>query len=134
MSNQSIVSLEGIRGGSDLFCLTNSDRGSDRVGSWHFPDGREVPQSGNEGFVHNRGGSFIALTSSGSATPPSGLYRCVIPDSNNQEETLFAAIYRNGEGTKLFLRTFTVDTLRIVCLQVCLLSPHLYSMILQGGL
>ena len=101
VSNQSIVSLEGIRSGNDLFCFTNSDTASNRVGSWYFPDGSEVTQSGSDGFVRNRGRSFVSLTSSGSAISPSGLYRCVIPDSNGQEVTLFASIYQNGEGRPL---------------------------------
>ena len=98
VSNQSIVSLEEIRGGSDLFCLTNSDTRCSRVGSWYFPDGSEVPESG-DGLRRIRGRSYAALTYTMSPTPPpSGLYRCVIPDSNGQNVILFAGIYRSNSN------------------------------------
>ncbi len=97
MSNQSIVNLEDIRGGSDLFCLTNYDTGSDQVGSWSTPDGNEVSESGN-GLIQNRGRSFVALSYSGFSSPSPGLYRCVIPDSGGQSVTLFAGVYGSGEG------------------------------------
>ena len=105
MSNESIVSSEEISGSDSLYCFTNYDTGSSGVGSWYFPDGREVPESGSDGFVHRRGRSFVALTPSGSATPPSGLYRCTIPDSNGQDVTLFAAVYGRGQG-KLLIQHF----------------------------
>ncbi len=97
MSNQSIVNRDQITGNSNLFCITNFDTGSSRVGSWFFPDGREVPATG-AGFRHIRGRSFVALSYSGSGSRPSGLYRCVIPDSSGQSVTLFAGIYGSGEG------------------------------------
>ena len=92
------MSLEGISGSNSLYCFTNYDTGVVRPGSWYFPDGREVPESGGDGFICRRGRSFVALTSSGSATPPSGLYRCVIPDFSGRNVTLFAEIYQNGQG------------------------------------
>ena len=95
LPNPSVVSLEGIRGGSDLFCLT--DTGTGGPGSWQFPNGNEVPNSGS-GVRQYRGSSYVALTYSNSGTFPSGLYRCMIPDSRDQEVTLHAGIYQNGEG------------------------------------
>ena len=97
VSNQGIVSLEDIRGGSDLFCLTNSTMRLDPVGSWYHPDGTKVQESGS-GFSHNRGRSFVMLTYSGSGSPPSGLYRCVIPDSSQQDVTMYVGIYENEQG------------------------------------
>ncbi len=106
LSNKSIVSLEEIREGSDLFCLTNhaaccrdAETGSGGVGVWYYPDNSEVPSSNNNGSSRDRAPSSVALTYSGSDVPPTGLYRCVIPDSNNQNVTLFAGIYQNGQGT-----------------------------------
>ena len=52
-------------------------------------------------LIRNRGRSFVALTYSGSSSPPSGLYRCVIPDSNGQSVTLYAGIYGNGRGKEV---------------------------------
>ena len=98
MSNHSIVILEEIREGSDLFCLTNFDTGSSRVGSWYFPDWSEVPESG-AGLRRTQGRSYVALTYTMSLTPPpSGLYHCVIPDSNGQNVTLFAGIYQGNNN------------------------------------
>ena len=102
MTNNSIVDLELITGGSDLFCFTNTTQccnNGNTAGVWHFPNGGVVPNSGS-GFNRDAGRSFIALTySSSSIRPPSGLYRCVIPDSTGQSVTLLAGIYRSGEGT-----------------------------------
>ena len=105
-SNQSIVELEGITGGSNLFCLTNTttccrgvDTRSGAMGLWYFPDGTPVPDSGS-GLVQERGASFVTLTyTSSTILPPSGLYRCVIPDSDGINITLFAGIYESGQGT-----------------------------------
>ncbi len=107
ISNQSIVSLEGITNGGDLFCITNTtaccrDIHTGMMGArvfWYFPNGTEVGK--DSGFSRFRGRSFISLTSSSTfPPPPSGLYRCVIPDSNGQNVTLFAGIYQNGQGTQ----------------------------------
>ena len=105
VSNQSIVNLEDITGGSDLLCLTNTatccrgrDTGSTGVGFWYFPDGSVVPSDNSNGLSRDRGTSFVALTHSGSGSPPSGLYRCEIPDSEGQTVTLFAGVYRSGLG------------------------------------
>ena len=96
--NQSIVDTDEITiRSNDLLCLTNFDMGSASTGSWYFPDGREISNSGS-GFIRIRGSSFVALTSAGLIPPPSGLYRCEIPDSNGQNVTLFAGIYRAGQG------------------------------------
>ena len=99
--NNTIVDLEQIMGGSDLFCFTNTTQccnDGNTAGVWHFPNGALVPDSGS-GFSREAGTSFIALAYSSSLTqPPSGLYRCVIPDSAGQSVTLFAGIYGRGEG------------------------------------
>ena len=97
LSNNSLVDHENITGGNDLFCLTNYDTGSILVGTWYSPDRSEVSQSGN-GYHYIRGKSFVALTHSGSSSPPSGLYFCEIPDSRGQTVTLFAGLYRSGLG------------------------------------
>ena len=68
------------------------------VGSWYSPDGNEVPMSGS-GLHRIRGISSVAVTYSSSASlPSSGVYRCEIPDSAGQTVTLFAGLYRNGDG------------------------------------
>ena len=119
VSNTSIVDLEGITGGSDLLCLTNTvaccrnaETGSGGVGAWFFPDGAIVPGSGR-GFSRDRGTSLVALTYASGSTPPSGLYRCVIPDSNGQNVTLLAGIYRRGQGKTVTLRK--VSFVRFYC-------------------
>ncbi len=110
MYNHSIVSLEEITSGSDLFCLTNTSAccrhthtGSGPVGFWHFPNGDIVPNM-QSGVNVDRGPSYVALTYSTGSTPPRefppGLYSCVIPVSNHKNVTLFAGIYQSGRGTK----------------------------------
>ena len=105
LSNQSIVNLEEIEEGNVIFCLTNhsaccrnAETGSGGVGFWYFPDGSEVPAFGG-GFSRDRGPSSVALTYTSSPTPPpSGLYRCVIPDSNGESVILLAGVYGSHEG------------------------------------
>ena len=121
LSNQSIVDLEEITRGSFLFCLTNTTAccttGDGGLGGWYFPNGGKVLNSG-AGFSVERGTSFIALTYSGSASPPSGLYRCVVPDSNNQSVTLFAGIYGNNEG-KIIIRVHLFKLVPFECRYSC---------------
>lgn len=96
--NQSIVdSDEILLRNNDLFCLTNIDIESAGLGSWYFPDGREVPESGS-GFTLYRGPSYVALTSTSPGHSPTGLYSCIIPDSSGNNVTLFAGVYSNGQG------------------------------------
>ena len=105
--NNTIVSLEEIvGGGSDLFCLTNTttccrnvadNSGMGAAGWWYYPNGSLVPGSAAV-FSRNRGRSFVALTYSGPGPSPSGLYRCVIPDSRNQNVTAYVGVYQNGQG------------------------------------
>ena len=103
VANQSIVDPDEIMPGNGLLCLTNFDTDSAAIGSWYFPDGREVPNSGS-GFIQTRGRTFVALTNFGSISSSSGLYRCTIPDSNDQNVTLFAGIYarHSQEGITIF--------------------------------
>ncbi len=106
VSNHGVVDLEEITNGSDLFCITNTTaccRGTNTGmmgarGFWYFPNGTEVLKI--SGFSRFRGTSFIALTKAIGPTPspPTGLYHCVIPDSNGQNVTLFAGIYPNEHG------------------------------------
>ena len=92
--NHSLVITDEFRKDIDLFCVTNYDVGSSGVGSWYFPNETEVPQS-ETGLSQYRGRSYVALTHTNSLTPPpSGLYRCVIPDSSGVNMTLFAGIYQ----------------------------------------
>ena len=106
LSNNSIVDLEEITGGSDLFCLTNTTAccrhihtRSGPAGNWYFPNGTEVPND-NSRFSVDRGNSSVALTYSGMASPTTtGLYRCTIPTApNNRSVTLIAGIYGNMKG------------------------------------
>ena len=87
-----------------LFCLTNSayccktgdtNRTGNR-GMWYFPNGTAV-RGRPPGINHARGASFIALGES-NTDDPTGLYRCEIPDASGVNGTLFAGIYRAGEG------------------------------------
>ena len=106
LSNNSIVSFEDITGGNHLFCLTNTTEcckksqtpGDRPAGFWFRPNDTRVPNHGNP-FNVDRGRGFAALNYSGLGTGLSGLYHCVIPDSNGMNVTLVAGIYPNGQGT-----------------------------------
>ena len=105
LDNQSIVDLRDIMlDDSRLFCLTNSafccrNRDANRTGAiglWYFPNDTVVPGK-SSGINRDRGASFVALNSS-NTDDPTGLYRCEIPDTSGVNRTLFAGIYRAGEG------------------------------------
>ena len=90
-----------------LFCYTNLStccRGIDggSQGSWMFPDGNVVgrlstPVNNNE-FSRYRNGRAVVLHRGISAAGPTGIFTCVIPDSNNVMQQVYFGIYNLDEG------------------------------------
>ena len=83
------------------------------MGEWFFPSDTALGSNGaGENFYHDRTGADSASSMSdatvrlhrrNSATGPTGLYHCVIPDSSGVDQTLFVGIYTNRENSKLKL-------------------------------
>lgn len=104
ISNETIIDLEKLTS-AGLFCFTNTtaccqNTDTREMGSWHFPNGSQVPDSGSH-FRQERGTSYLKLINSGYVTPPPGLYYCVVPDSNNTKVTTFIGAYDIEQGTQM---------------------------------
>jgi hypothetical protein len=93
--NNSLVTLDGI---SILYCLTPSTEccGSSVSGEWYFPSGAAISSSSRI-FVRSQVPSAVSLRRR-SGTPPTGMYRCEIPDANGTSQNIHVGIYPQGDG------------------------------------
>jgi hypothetical protein len=93
--NNSLVTLDGI---SILYCLTPSTEccGSSVSGEWYFPGGAAVSSS-TRIFRRSQVPSAVSLRRS-SGTPPTGVYRCEIPDASGTSQSIYVGIYPQGDG------------------------------------
>ena len=92
-------------------CGQNADGVSvsaERRGEFYYPDGTTmVPTrggAGSDGLFRGRGYQFISLQrmSTATTTPPTGRYRCDIPD-------------RNGVGQNMFINIGELNHLLTLC-------------------
>ena len=96
LPNNSAVALEDIgRDENALLCLTNHEMSlyGNRVGQWYFPNHNQVPYHYfiENGMFRNRGDGIVLLHRvSGGAE---GIYRCEIPNSNWELQSLFVRVY-----------------------------------------
>ena len=86
-----------------LLCHTNEPSPSVFGGDWFAPNGirvggdsynrpRDVP-----GFVENRGRHVVRLKRSSDGTPPEEMYKCVLRDTTDTNQTVYVGIYsQNG--------------------------------------
>ena len=107
--NNSIVNVNDIGEASkSLLCITNKINCCQRMGAlvvqgnWYFPgNDSAVPSAGTDGqsgFYRDRDLSKVRLHRRDWITFPSGLFRCTIPDSSDQDQTIFIGIYSMGNG------------------------------------
>ena len=109
-SNNSVVNLIDI-GLNDnaLFCYTNLSTCCRSVdypigglqGSWMFPEGNAVGslnKADSNVFTRNRNERALVLHRGISAAGPTGIFTCVIPDSNNVRQKVYFGIYNIDEG------------------------------------
>lgn len=96
--NGSAISLSSIgQDDSALRCLTNGTCciPPNRAGEFYYPDGSKVnTQATGEDFYRNRGEMMIRLHRRNGAASPTGLYKCVIPDSSGELMTLHITLNR----------------------------------------
>jgi hypothetical protein len=92
-------------GSSALYCLTNRTlccgnlTGGTNRGIWKFPNGSNVGEGTTTGIYFTRGFSSLLLNRRSSAMGPTGVYKCLIPDasdSNNTTKTLHIGMYDEG--------------------------------------
>ena len=122
ISNNSIVLITDIGEEDDALLCTTNRQGccadpNNRMGEWFFPSGTALGSNGAGGNIYrDRTGAESASSTSDatvrlhhrrSATGPTGLYHCVIPDSSGVDQTLFVGIYTNRENSKLNLQSGT---------------------------
>ena len=80
----------GTPGSSFLACVTSnvntrccrSQDGGD-MGEWHFPNGTLVSRANGADFVQFRFLREVRLNRDNTATMPSGVYQCRVPDERN---------------------------------------------------
>ena len=105
--NNSIITFheigEEIR---SMFCVTNNtkccrrgdtDTKNNALGNWYFPDESDV-KIGNNNIYKNRGLSVVRLHRKQNISDPSGIYRCIIPDSHGTNQNIFVGVYPMGQG------------------------------------
>ena len=90
-----------------LFCLTNhadccwSDSDIGTLGHWILPDGAPVINMSAavaDKFYRSRGASALLLHRGLSTSGPSGVFTCVIPDSQDNLQQVFVGIYPPDAG------------------------------------
>ena len=99
--NNSYVVMDDI-GSTDvtaLLCHTNEPSRRASEGDWFAPNGakvgnytdsisRDVPR-----FGRNRGPHLVRLKRSSDGTPPEGVYKCVVRDTTDTNQTVYVGIY-----------------------------------------
>ena len=102
----------GDTGGSDgqndgLWC--QSSLNESMIGTWYSPNGTEVSRvESSPLYSNNTPTGQIGLLRTGGISPTGntpaigyeGLYRCVIPNEEGVNQTLYVAAYGNGEFNK----------------------------------
>ena len=95
------MTLEDIGEGDDaLLCKTNLTAccGSpNRIGKWIFPNGTEVPSSGDQWDFHRTRGQMVVRLNRRRGGED-GIYHCEIPDSMNVNQTIYIGVYNANTG------------------------------------
>ncbi len=127
-TNNSLVNLDSV-GGEDavaLLCVTNAmsccspdEGGGSNLGQWFFPDGNtpDFPATHLSRYHMSFGPSVVRLHRSSAAATISGVYRCDLPDSSSETQTLFIGLYPVGQGMYTILLYFLIINCRYSCNQ-----------------
>ena len=99
--NNSVVTQADIGDrfrGPALYCLTPSTEccSSSVSGEWYLPDETPVSSSTTP-FSRSQVPSAVSLLRN-SATPPTGVFRCEIPDASGTRQDVYVGIYPQGVG------------------------------------
>ena len=99
--------LEDIGEGDDaLLCITNHTAccrppytgvNGSAIGNWFFPNGSRVPSSGNQTDFHRTRSQMVVLLHRRRGGVE-GIYRCVIPDAMNVNQTIYIRVYSANTG------------------------------------
>ena len=66
-------------------------------GNWFFPNGTRVPSSGKEWDIHRTRGQMRVLLQR-RRSGVTGIYRCVVPDQNEEQLNLYVGVYTTNTG------------------------------------
>ena len=97
--NNSYVVMNDIGSTDDtaLLCHTNKVLPKVIGGDWFDPDGSKVGDvnkpGGVPGVERNRGRHVVRLKRSSDGTPPEGVYKCVVRDTTDTNQTVYVGIY-----------------------------------------
>ena len=90
-----------------MFCVTNNtkccrkkytDPDVNALGNWYFPDESDVRFENSNDIYKNRGLSVVRLYRKQNISDPSGIYRCIIPDSNDTDQNIYVGVYPLEQG------------------------------------
>ena len=101
--NNSIINMDEIgEGAMSLLCFTNKLDCCGEVplrnGEWYFPNESRVPVQ-NEGVIYrDRGASVVRINWRNYHNPPTGVFRCQIPDMNDTMQNIFVGVYPRNAG------------------------------------
>ena len=84
-----------VNNDQDSFFWCQSANNNTPIGDWYFPNGSQVMTTNSNFHVLHVEGQ-IGLSRDTGIGDAQGLYRCVIPDENNVNQTLWAGIYSSG--------------------------------------
>ena len=82
-----------------LLCHTNEPSRHDSEGDWFAPSGTKVGNYTDSiprdvpGFGRNRDPHVVRLKRSSDGTPPEGVYKCVVNDTTDINQTVYVGIY-----------------------------------------
>ena len=94
----------GVTNGSDgqndgVWC--QSSLNESMIGTWYYPNGTEVSRvESSPLYSNNTPTGQIGLLRNGGIAAIQGLYKCVIPNEEGVNQTLYVTTYGNGEYYK----------------------------------
>ena len=94
VANFTVLHAGLFRSSQDNIFWCQSANNNNPIGDWYFPNGDQVTTSNNIHVLPLEG--QIGLLRDSSIGDLQGLYRCVVPDENDVNQTLWAGIYSNG--------------------------------------
>ena len=94
VANFTVLYAGLFKSSQDNIFWCQSANNNNPIGDWYFPNGSQVTTSNNIHVLPLEG--QIGLLRDSGIGDLQGLYRCVILDENNVDQTLWAGVYQTG--------------------------------------
>ena len=112
--NHGFAVLDNIGEGEEsLHCLTDlpacckpphtDPMGPSALGNWYFPNGTRVVSSGQQWDFHRIRDRMVVLVHH-RRSGATGIYRCNVPDQNEEQLNLYVGVYTTNTGGYSVLR------------------------------